>query len=100
MANFIIIVNLCAAHQSSNINTQRNESCDGHVTSSCSGLHIHTRYILVIIRLHVYVQIHTNEDREIISNNNYNVHVHVDKLKYMDNVRTCIHVVPLIPFPH
>ena len=41
--------------------------------------------------------IHTTE---IISNNNYNVHVHVDKLKYMDNVRTCIHVVRPIPFPH
>ena len=43
--------------------------------------------------------IHIIEDQEIISKNYYNVHVHVDKLKYMDNVRTCIHVVPLIPFP-
>ena len=31
------------------------ESCDSHVTSSCSGLHIHTIYILIIVWLHVYV---------------------------------------------
>ena len=30
------------------------ESCDSHVTSSCSGLHIHTQYILIIVWVHVY----------------------------------------------
>ena len=43
MADFILVNILCI------------ESCDSHVTSSCSGLHIHTQYILIIVWLHVYV---------------------------------------------